>query len=76
MDNLRCKHKVGCHECLLDKVQDELMLLYAALRQFIVEPEVFRQRAIDEAVSLKRRISELIVTDYKEVEGGESNRNS
>ena len=70
MIDLKCKRQVGCHDCILEKAADEMMLLYVALKQFISEPAVFRQRALDEAVSLKRRISELIVTDYKEVEGG------
>lgn len=67
---LKCGRQVGCHDCLLNHVEDELMLIYAALKQFIAEPAVFRQKAIDEAVSLKRRISELIITNYKEENGG------
>ncbi len=47
--------KVGWHN-----LHEDMMLLRAALIQFIMEPKVNWEKAKEEAVSLKRAIEEVI----------------
>ena len=54
--NLRCKRQVGCHNCVLENIAEDMRLFRAAVVQFITEGD--KQKMLVEGHTILRKIDE------------------
>ena len=57
-DELKCKRVVGCHDCVLSKVSEDVRVFRQAIVQFLIEPQTHIGELKEMAMSLKAAIDE------------------
>lgn len=54
----KCQYHIGCHNCPIEKLKEDMRMFRQAIVNFLVEPTGHLAEAKEQALSLKNQIDE------------------
>lgn len=53
---MRCRREIGCHNCIIEQLEEDMRLFRAAIVQFLIEPSGHLENLKQQALSMKVQI--------------------